>query len=250
MNNTANKTYKVWAIIIAIGLFLTLGIGTAAAKPLPDIDNPNETSHLLDGRQYPEFAPQINYFFAQAPTAQEKAQGIRYWLNYQIDHVTRAEIFGHVMQNPNLGRFPIYGDKNGPNHWVIWARNDEAWIEAHINVNPNTHTSANRLSPVTVGTTETTVAVRHPDFVDGDTINLYVNGLLVLSNHQLSGFDTVLPVYLQRGMNHISVQIVSEGQVPGAVTQLSIENVVDGDSIQVTQLLRNGQSEVMQLEVR
>jgi len=250
MNTKTQRTGKMMTAILAMVLVLTLGIGSTAAMPGATIDNTNETSHLLDGRFHPEVAPQINYFFAEAPSEQDKVHGVRYWLNYQIDYATRAEIFGNELENASQGRFAIYGEGDEPNKWVVWARNDVAWIEAGIEVDPTKHTSAAQLLPVTVDNANTTIAVRHPDYVDGDRINLFVNGAIVLNNYQLQGWHTVIPVQLQSNVNYVTVQIVSEGQVHGAVTELTIGNVVNGQSTQVTQLLRPGQMETMQIWVR
>src|SRR5512143_2347463 len=105
----------------------------AGAPPPPVAAAPQSASGgPVSATQVPASqAPVILSFFASAPSPEEHAQGVAYYLNYDTVNATRVEIAGYVMDNPATGRWPVWGDdpKSVPSEWSIWAANDVAWVD-------------------------------------------------------------------------------------------------------------------------
>lgn len=187
----------------------------------------------------PDAAPIIVYFFASVPNQAQAADGIRYFLNYTTEKANRVEIFGNVMENPQQGSWPVY---NPSNNWVLWAANDIAWVESSLQVQADQDTGST-LQNVSTSSRSVTLSLRDPQLVDGDVINVDVNGVRVVSQYVLGGRYVTFPVTLQSGANNIVVSAQSAGVTPPLVAEVSISNVTSGPAVQLTRGLNNGESQ-------
>jgi hypothetical protein len=133
----------------------------------------------------PQQRPRIIYFFASVPSKEGIEAGIAFHLEYTTDNANRVEIFGNVMENPQQGSFPIYGE-DPPNQWVLWAANDAAWVEQNLIVSHDSDTGT-ALSNINVNTNAITLSLRDPQLQDGDVINIDLNGVRVLDRFATSG---------------------------------------------------------------
>jgi hypothetical protein len=188
----------------------------------------------------PDAAPVIVYFFASVPNQAQAADGIRYFLNYTTERANRVEIFGNVMENPQQGSWPVY---NPSNNWVLWAANDIAWVESSLQVQPDQDTGS-KLQNVTVsGSGNVTLSLRDSQLVDGDVINVDVNGVRVVSQYVLGGRYVTFPVTLQSGANDIVLSAQSAGVTPPLVAEVSVSNVTSGPAVQQTRGLNASESQ-------
>lgn len=185
----------------------------------------------------PELAPVIVYFFASAPNQAQAADGIRYFLNWTTEKANRVEIFGQVMDNPVEGSWAVYNDSN---HWVLWAGNDQAWVESFLDVVPDADTGAS-LQNVTVNSRNISLSFRDPQFVDGDQIAVDVNGVRFVNGYITSGRRVVFPLTLQPGANTISIETQSSGVTPPMVAEIIISNVTAGPATQQTRGMNPGE---------
>ena len=188
-----------------------------------------------------EQAPRILYFFASVPSQAAINDGMRYYLNYTTENANRVEIFGHVMDNPTNGSFPIYGEP-ASDDWNLWAANDVAWVEQFLQVRPDADTGAS-LQNVTVDSQNITISIRDPQLVDADALNLIVNGITILDYHVTTGRHLNFAVSLQSGANTVVVQSRSGGATPPMVAELTMSNVTAGPAVQLTGGLSDGQSQ-------
>ncbi len=189
-----------------------------------------DAGERVNATEVPAQAPEIIYFFAQAASKESMETGIRYHLNYTVENATQVEIFGNVMDDPTQGTFSVYNDSND---WVLWAGNDVAWVEQSLTVMPDEDVDS-ALSNVTVDSTEITLTLRDPQFVDGDMIHIDVNGVRVLESYTLQGRYESFPISLASGDNTVAVTVQSEGLTAPMVGELTISNVTEGSSVQIT----------------
>jgi hypothetical protein len=185
----------------------------------------------------PELAPTIVYFFASAPNQAQAAEGIRYFLNWTTKNANRVEIFGQVMDNPVEGSWAVYNDSN---HWVLWAANDQAWVESFLDVVPDSDTGAT-LQNVTVNSRNVSLSFRDPQFVDGDQIAVNVNNVAFINGYITSGRSVVFPLTLQPGVNTISIVTQSSGVTPPMVAEVTVSNVSAGPATQRTRGMNPGE---------
>ncbi len=189
-----------------------------------------DAGERVNATEVPAQAPEIIYFFAQAASKESMETGIRYHLNYTVENATQVEIFGNVMDDPTQGTFSVYNDSND---WVLWAGNDVAWVEQSLTVMPDEDVDS-ALSNVTVDSTEITLTLRDPQFVDGDMIHIDVNGVRVLESYTLQGRYETFPISLVSGDNTVAVTVQSEGLTSPLVGEITISNVTEGNSVQIT----------------
>ena len=187
----------------------------------------------------PDAAPVIVYFFASVPNQAQAADGIRYFLNYTTEKANRVEIFGHVMENPQQGSWPVYNESN---NWVLWAANDIAWVEQNLQVQADQDTGAT-LQNVGVSSRSVTLSLRDLQLVDGDVVNVDVNGVRIVSQYVLGGRDVSFPVTLQGGANAITISAQSAGVTPPFVAGVTVSNVTSGPAVQQTRGLNAGESQ-------
>jgi hypothetical protein len=187
-------------------------------------------------------APVILSFFASAPSPEEKAQGVAYYLNYDTVNATKVEIAGYVMDNPATGRWPVWGtDPNSvPTEWSLWAGNDVAYTEQWMKIEFDTGGGA--FQPVSVNNRNVTLSLRDPQYVDGDSVELRVNGQS-FGNYVLDGRAISFPLVLVAGQNTVEVYCTGAGVVPPAIVELSLSNVSSGPATQVSLALQPGQSD-------
>lgn len=191
----------------------------------------------VNATEAPNIAPIIIYFFASAPNEAQAKDGIRFFLNWTTENANRVEIFGNVMDNPVQGSWPVY---NEANNWVLWAANDQVWVESTLLVQPDQNTGA-VLQPVTVNSRSILLTLRDPQFVDGDALSVDVNGVRVISDFALGGRHVSFPVTLQSGQNTVSIEARSVGVTPPFVGEIAVGNVTAGSATQVTGGLNAGQ---------
>lgn len=184
-------------------------------------------------------APIIIYFFASAPNQQQAQSGIRYFLNYVTDNANRVEIFGHVMENPVEGSWPVYDQSD---NWVLWAANDTAWVEQSLQVVPDSATGAT-LQNVTVNSNQINLALRDPQFVDGDQLTVDVNGVVVVNQYVTGGRQVAFPVTLNSGANTVTITTLNAGVTPPLVAEVTLSGVTAGPAMQLTGGLNNGQQQ-------
>ena len=105
--------------------------------------------------------------------------------------------------------------------------------------------SGSTLQPVSVGTPQITLTLRDPQFVDGDVVNVDVNGVRVIGGYTLEGRHVSFPVTLNSGQNNIAINAQNEGVTAPMVAEISISNVTTGPAVQFTRGLRNQDTETM-----
>jgi hypothetical protein len=213
-------------------VYATIIAAQATKTAVPEANN----GELVNATQAPAQAPVIQNFFASSAPP---GSGIAFYLNYDVVNATRVEIFGHVMDNPQTGSWPVWGEDPSPN-WVLWAANDVTWVESYLTVQPDSSTGS-VLSDITLGSGDTTVCLKDPQFVDGDRIHILVNGILTLNDFQTGGRDICGTTTLNRGANTIEIQAANEGQTPLAAVQISFSNVTAGAPVQISQALRTNE---------
>jgi hypothetical protein len=190
-------------------------------------------------------APVILNFFASEPRPEERSQGVAFFLNYDTLNATRVEIAGFVMDNPATGRWPVWGsDRNAvPNEWAIWAANDTAWVDQWMRIEFDTDRGS-AFQPVTVNNRSVTLSLRDPQYVDGDTVELRVNGQS-FGNFVMDGRAISFPLVLVAGQNTIEIVCTNAGAVPPAIMELTLNNVSSGPATQVSRALQQGQSDTV-----
>ncbi len=197
----------------------------------------------VNATQAPQAAPVIVYYFAQVPSESGIQNGVRYYLNWTTENANRVEIFGNVMDNPQQGSWPVYNESND---WTLWAANDQVWVEQFMHVTADQDTGAT-LQNVSVDSTSITLAVRDPQFVDGDIMNVDVNGVRVLNGYITEGRHVRFPITLQSGSNSISINSQNAGVTPPMVSELTISNVTSGPAVQLTRGLNKGETQTFNI---
>jgi hypothetical protein len=185
--------------------------------------------------------PTINEFKAVPPTQGTTA---RFSLVWEVDGADRAEIFGNVV-DPVRGRFDVWDDQT--NYWVLWTKvagtADDCYVEKAIQVDPDAVSPPGQgLTDVTVSQREVTISVRDNASIDGDRIDLYLNGKKILSNYTLTSSQYGVNVILRSGENEVVVVALNEGDSSPNTVEVSVSHVVKGDTVQVSQGLKTGQS--------
>jgi hypothetical protein len=193
----------------------------------------------VNATQMPDEAPDILYFFASAPRPDQAQAGIRYHLNWTTENANRVEIFGHVMENPAEGSWAVY---NPSDNWVLWAANDLVWVEQPLQVEPDRDVGGN-LPDVRVLGTNILLTFRDPQFVDGDQINVDVNGVRVVQGQVLEGRPISFPVTLQSGANSVAINVQSAGVTPPLVAEVTVSDAVGLPAVQLTRGLNNGETQ-------
>ncbi len=195
--------------------------------------------------QAPSQAPVILNFFASEPSPSERSQGVAYFLNYDTLNATRVEIAGYVMDNPQVGRWPVWGDdpKTVPTEWAIWAANDTAWVDQWLQIEYDTDRGSS-FQPVTVNSRNVSLSLRDPQYVDGDAVELRVNGQS-FGNFVMDGRKITLPLVLNSGQNTVEVIATNPGAVPPTLVELTLSNVTSGSAVQVSRALQPGQSDTL-----
>jgi hypothetical protein len=216
------------------------------APPPPVAAAPMSASAPVEATQVPASqAPVILNFFASAPRPEESAQGVAYFLNYDTQNATRVEIAGFVMDDPVTGRWPVWGsDPNSvPSEWSIWAANDMAWVDQWLKIELDTDRGS-AFQPVSVNNRNVTLSLRDPQYVDGDAVELRVNGQS-FGNFTMDGRKISFPLVLQAGQNTIEVVVTNMGAVPPTIVELTLSNVTSGPATQVSRALQQGQSDTV-----
>jgi hypothetical protein len=187
--------------------------------------------------------PQITTFFASAPAPAEASQGVAFFLNYDTVNATRVEIAGFVMDNPATGRWPVWGSspQSVPDEWSIWAANDTDWTDAWMKVDFDSNLGS-AFQPVTVNNRNVTLSLLDPQYVDGDTIELRVNGQS-FGSFVMDGRAISFPLVLVGGQNTIQLICTSTGTTPNATVKATLTNVASGNATQLSSTLQQGQSD-------
>ena len=216
------------------------------APPPPVAAAPMSASAPVAATQVPaNQAPVIVSFFASAPSPEDRAQGVAYYLNYDTVNATRVEIAGFVMDNPATGRWPVWGtDPNTvPTEWSIWAANDVAWVDQWMKIEFDADRGSS-FQPVSVNNRNVTLSLRDPQYVDGDSVELRVNGQS-FGNFVLDGRSISFPLVLVAGQNTIDIVCTGAGAAPNTIVELSLSNVSSGPATQVSKTLQPGQSDTV-----
>lgn len=188
--------------------------------------------------------PTIVEFKAIPPASGSTA---RFTLYYEVQGATRVEIFGNVVTPPS-GTFDVWD--NDTNYWVLWASSGDSncYAEQAIQVDPDSISpSGSGLSDVDVDRRDVTISVRDHASVDGDRIDLFVNGNKVLSNYTLTSSSYGVAVKLNSGENSVEVVALNEGSSSPNTVEVSVSNVVKGNPVQVSTGLKTGQSETFKI---
>ena len=212
---------------------------TAARATATAVGMAADEGERVNATQIPDTSPRIIYFYASSASKESMQTGIRYHLNWVTQNATRVEIFGTVMDNPEQGSWPIYNDSDD---WVLWAANDNAWVESYIQVQPDRDTGSS-LQNVTVNNRNIILTFRDPQFVDGDVVDVDVNGIRVIDYHITDGRSISFPVTLQGGANAVTVYAHYTGLTPPLVTEVAISNVTGGPAFQWTRGMNQGESQ-------
>jgi hypothetical protein len=193
----------------------------------------------VNATQAPQAAPVIVYFFAQVPSEAAISGGVRYYLNYTTENANRVEIFGNVMENPQQGSFAVYNESD---NWTVWAANDQVWVEEHLAVQADSDVGAS-LQNVSVSSNAINLTLRDPQFVDGDIVNVDVNGVRVLDQYITQGRQVAFPITLNSGSNTVAINVQNEGVTAPMVAEVTVSNVTSGSAVQLTKGLAKGQTE-------
>ena len=190
-------------------------------------------------------APVILSFFASAPSSEDRAQGVAYYLNYDTVNATRVEIAGFVMDNPATGRWPVWGtDPNAvPSEWSIWAGNDVAYVDQWMKIELDTDRGST-FQPVNVNNRNVTLSLRDPQYVDSDSVELRVNGQS-FGNYVMDGRAISFPLVLVAGQNKIDIITTGAGVVPNTIVEASLSNVSSGTAIQSSHVMQPGQGDTL-----
>jgi len=99
------------------------------------------------------------------------------------------------------------------------------------------------LSDVTVNARQISITLTDDGaLVDGDRVDVFLNGVKVIDNHSLvGGAGTVFALNLLSGSNELRVTALNEGTSPPNTAQLAISNVTVGAAVQSWRL-ETGQS--------
>ncbi len=141
------------------------------------------------------------------------------------------------MSNPAEGSWPVYNESD---NWVLWAANDQVWVESSLQVQPDSDTGVT-LQNVNVNRRDITLTFRDPQFIDGDAIDVDVNGIRTIDNYVTGGRLVSFPVNLQSGANEISIGARSAGITPPLVVEVIVSIVTAGSGTQVTRGLNTGE---------
>jgi|GEM_PF-1038658 len=76
--------------------------------------------------------------------------------------------------------------------------------------------------------------------VDGDRIQVSLNGEIVLEDHTLTGEGTLLPLDLKRGANRVEILALNEGYDSPNTVEVAISHILEGPSVQVSDGLLTG----------
>jgi hypothetical protein len=184
--------------------------------------------------------PTIVEFYAAPPPQGSTA---RFTLHWNIQGADRVEIFGHPV-NPQSGTFDVWDDE--ANYWVLWAKvnetPDDCYAEKAIHVDPDSIGSPTGFSDVTVSQRDIQISVRDNAAIDGDRIDLFVNGVKVLSNYTLTSSPYPVAVTLNSGENTVKVTALNEGKDSPNTVEVRVSHVTSGAAVQVSQGLRTGES--------
>jgi hypothetical protein len=214
--------------------------------PPPPVAAAPASSGPVNATQVPaNQAPVILSFFASAPSPEDRAQGVAYYLNYDTANATRVEIAGYVMDNPATGRWPVWGtDPNAvPSEWSIWAANDVAWVDQWMKIELDTDRGST-FQPVTVNNRNVTLSLRDPQYVDGDSVELRVNDQS-FGNFVLDGRAISFPLVPVSGQNKIDVICTNAGVVPNTLVEASLNNITSGPATQVSHVMEPGQGDTL-----
>ncbi len=199
----------------------------------------------VNATQAPQAAPVIVYFFAQVPSEAAIKGGVRYYLNWTTENANRVEIFGNVMDNPQQGSWPVYNESD---NWTLWAANDQVWVEENMTVQAD-NDAGGSLQNVEVNSNVINLTLRDPQFVDGDIINVDVNGMRVIDRYTTQGRHVSFPITLNSGSNTVAINVQNEGVTIPMVAEVTIKNVTTGPAVQLTKALRTGETETFTITV-
>jgi len=77
--------------------------------------------------------------------------------------------------------------------------------------------------------------------IDGDRIQLLLNGAIVLEDHTLTETGTIVNLDLKKGTNQVVIQALNEGYSSPNTVYVAISHVVEGPSEQVSDGLLTGE---------
>jgi hypothetical protein len=184
--------------------------------------------------------PTIVEFYAAPPNPGSSASFVLQWT---IQGADRAEIFGHPV-DPNSGSFDVWESEE--TYWVLWAKvndtPDDCYTEKAIQVDPDSIGSPTGFSDVTVNDNVIEISVRDNASVDGDRIDLFVNGNKVMGDVQLTSSPQTVRVKLNSGENTVQVTALNEGTHSPNTVEVRISNVTQGSAVQISAGLKTGQS--------
>lgn len=104
------------------------------------------------------------------------------------------------------------------------------------------------LTDITVNSRVITVSVWDHGRIDGDRVNLYLNGRMIRSNLKLKKNRTNIQLNLSIGSNVVEIKALNEGSISPNTASMKITNVIKGKSEQKWQLKR-GQTGRMRIRV-
>lgn len=77
--------------------------------------------------------------------------------------------------------------------------------------------------------------------IDGDHIQIALNGEIALEDHTLTEEGTIVSLNLKRGSNQIVIVALNEGTSSPNTVEVAISHVVEGSSVQVSDGLHTGE---------
>jgi hypothetical protein len=79
--------------------------------------------------------------------------------------------------------------------------------------------------------------------VDGDILNVDVNGVRILNQYSTEGRHVTFPITLSSGANTIAINTQNAGVTPPLVTEITISGVTTGPAVQMTRGMQKGETQ-------
>ncbi len=176
-------------------------------------------------------------------------------LVYSVRGATHVRVYDNTVADPSSGIFPLWlpdEDTNYLGWWTLTAYNGseecftqesrELWYE---NLPPaGTYSGLlGSFTDVDVSQRNIIISLRDNALVDGDIVDLLINGVKVLAGYTLTGLWFEVPVQLNPGPNTVTVVALNEGGNSPNTVEIHISHVISGIPDQVSGGLLTGQSD-------
>jgi len=149
-----------------------------------------------------------------------------------------------VGKNPGGGWWLVYDPKKSRNCWVFDGAGTIEGDKSRIPFvdPPPPPTPESGMGDLSVTKRDITIYLRDHSAVDGDRVNLYVNGVLIVVDYTITGSSRGFAVQLIGGENTVKIEALNVGSDPPNTVEVSVSDVRIGESLQVSGELNTGQT--------